>query len=200
MSEQVAGDVPCDYTITRTWTTEDACGNVNACSRVITVRDEEGPVFTQQPALSEDGPAWLWPPNHGYVDFDLGDTGAVAEDACGGPVSLRFADCASSQPEDDLGDGHSERDCVISEDGQRLSLRAERSGTCPGGRSYTVTMVAVDECGNETVSEGFGACVPHDRRRPATGEVFSAAPGSTQKDERPGSNGGYGTDCGRGCD
>ncbi len=199
-TESIEGEVPCDYTVTRTWTATDSCGNATSCSRVITVRDTEGPAFTQQPSFVDEGTAWLWPPQHGYVDFDLADTGAVAEDDCGGPVTLRFADCRSSQPENDLGDGNSVRDCVISPDGQTVSLRAERSGNCaPVGRAYPLTLLAEDECGNDTPSEPFGACVPHDRRRPGGGRIFSAAGGSNQVDRRLGSNGTYGEDCGQGC-
>jgi len=35
----------CEYTITRTWTATDDCGNVATASQVITVRDEEAPVL-----------------------------------------------------------------------------------------------------------------------------------------------------------
>jgi len=35
-----------DYTITRTWTATDACGNSSTCSQVVTVEDSQGPVIT----------------------------------------------------------------------------------------------------------------------------------------------------------
>ena len=47
--ELIIGD-SCNYTITRTWTSADACGNEGTIAQVITVRDEEPPVFANVPA------------------------------------------------------------------------------------------------------------------------------------------------------
>ena len=35
-----------EYTLTRTWTAEDNCGNTSSCSQVITVEDNTAPVIT----------------------------------------------------------------------------------------------------------------------------------------------------------
>ena len=35
----------CPYTITRTWIASDSCGNYVSETQVVTVKDEEGPVF-----------------------------------------------------------------------------------------------------------------------------------------------------------
>ena len=37
----------CNYTITRTWTAEDDCGNTSSITQTITVFDDEAPVFTE---------------------------------------------------------------------------------------------------------------------------------------------------------
>ncbi|MEO1410040.1 MAG: hypothetical protein AAFW73_09150 [Bacteroidota bacterium] len=44
------GDCPDRYTLTRTWTATDDCGNVATTSQVITVTDEERPSFSTLPA------------------------------------------------------------------------------------------------------------------------------------------------------
>ena len=47
--ELIIGD-SCNYTITRTWTSADACGNEGTIAQVITVIDNEPPVFSNVPA------------------------------------------------------------------------------------------------------------------------------------------------------
>ena len=140
---------------------------------------------------------------HGYVDFSVGDTGAVAHDVCDG-VLFSYSECGSSQPEDvnGLGDGQSKRDCVASDNLQQISLRAERDGACsPLDRVYTMALDVTDSCGNFTTSDPFSLCVYHDKghRPPKTGPVYHAQPDSNQSDERSGLNGSYGTGCGPGC-
>ncbi len=44
------GDCPGDYTLTRTWTATDACGNTNSAVQTITVADTTPPAFNNQPA------------------------------------------------------------------------------------------------------------------------------------------------------
>ena len=46
--KEIIGD-GCPYTITRTWTSEDACGNIDSVVQVITVEDTEAPVFSNIP-------------------------------------------------------------------------------------------------------------------------------------------------------
>jgi hypothetical protein len=154
------------------------------------------PVFTSQPSF---GNTILWPPQHGYADFTVAATGAVAASSCG-IASVQFASCSSSQPENGTGtgDGNSVRDCVY-EPGA-LHVRAERDGACsPIGRVYTTTVVAVDVCGNQTASNPFDIGVWHDRgHAPAAGTIVAATAGSDTIDTRNGTNGTYGTSCGTG--
>jgi len=172
--------------------TNDSCDPQIGC---VNTPNTTPPVFTTQPSLDC---AVLWPPQHGYVDFTAAQTGAAASSTCG-PVTLQFASCASSQPENQnsVGDGNSIRDCVYS--GDDLSLRAERNGACsPLSRSYTMTMQAVDACGNVGTSNSFEVAVWHDRGHSNDGPYISANPGSNQTDTRSGTNGTYGADCGGG--
>jgi len=43
------GNCPDSYTLTRTWTSADECGNVSMATQKITVRDTQAPVFTSVP-------------------------------------------------------------------------------------------------------------------------------------------------------
>ena len=210
----VANDAPaffpagCDPGVTTpvSFTATDGCGNQTVGASSVTVVDSQGPVIDVQPSLSATGCAFLWPPEHGYVDFALGGTGIAAHDVCD-DVSFEFSACASSQPEDADdspadGDGSSTRDCVMSGDGQTVSMRAERSGVCgPLDRVYTTAIGASDNCDNVTPSDPFGICGYHDRghQPPATGPIYSANPESNQNDTRAGTSGTYGADCGPGC-
>jgi len=42
----VAGTCPQEYTLTRTWTATDACGNSSSCSQTVTVNDTQAPQIT----------------------------------------------------------------------------------------------------------------------------------------------------------
>jgi len=193
------GGCPPGIPTTVTWTATDECGNSTRESSTLTVVDTQPPVITRQPALGEDGCGLLWPPQHGYVDFTGNDAGIEAYDVCHAVEAGLFSSCHSSQPENvnGLGDGNSTRDCVF--EGGSLHLRAERDGACaPVGRRYTMAMEVGDSCGHSTPTDPFDACVRHDRRRPR-GPCFSPEPGSNQNDERSGTNGAYGADCGAGC-
>jgi N-acetylneuraminic acid mutarotase len=177
----------------------NACTSGDACAGGVcsagTAAACAAPVFVQQPSLGTC--ATLWPPNHGYADFTVADTGAVASSQCG-IASLRFASCSSSQPENGTrtADGNSMRDCVY-EPGA-LHLRAERDGACsPVGRVYEMQMIAVDVCGNATTSNPFRISVWHDRAAaPSTGTIYQGNGGSGAT--RPGTNGTYGPACGAG--
>ena len=198
-----AGCPPAGATTVVTFTAVDGCGNETQGTSFITVVDTLPPIIDVQPDLGEGGCGFLWPPMHGYVDFSVDDTGTLAHDVCDG-VALGYSGCGSSQPEDrdSLGDGESRGDCVVSEDLQELSLRAERDGACsPLDRAYTMALDATDSCGNFTTSDPFSLCVYHDKghQPPKTGPTYMAQPDSNQTDTRPGYNGSYGTGCGAGC-
>jgi hypothetical protein len=171
--------------------TIDSCDRATGCQHAA---NTAAPVFTAQPAL---GDMTVWPPNHGYLDFEVSDTGAVAASSCG-IASIQFASCSSSQPENGhgTGDGNTMRDCVY-EPGA-LHLRVERDGACsPIGRVYAATLIAVDVCGNVTTSNLIDVNVWHDRAQAPTQGTVRVSTGNSQ-DVRNGTNGTYGTDCGAG--
>ncbi len=77
------GACPGQYTITRTWTAEDECGNITSCDQTITVDDSTDPVITCPPdAVAECGDP---------VDpAALGE--ATATDACDAEVDITYDD------------------------------------------------------------------------------------------------------------
>jgi hypothetical protein len=95
----------------------------------------------------------LWPPNHKMVGV-----GQITASDIGG-VTLDIT-AVSNEPVNDAGDGNTEPDIVIGDDGT-VEFRAERAGTL-NSRTYTVTATATDPSGNETV-EIFSCVVPHDQ-------------------------------------
>ena len=61
-----------EYTVTRTFTATDACGNTATASQVITVEDNTAPVFAALPGSNNDRVSC-------YTSFAT----ATATDACG---------------------------------------------------------------------------------------------------------------------
>jgi gliding motility-associated-like protein len=82
----VNGSCPNEYTITRTWTADDGCGNTATASQVINVDDTTPPVISGLPGATNiecsDTPAWDVP---------------TATDNCGTPT-LTFVDATITGP------------------------------------------------------------------------------------------------------
>ncbi len=78
----LAGSCPSEYTITRTWTTTDACGNTSSCIQLITIEDGTPPIFVSCPANVTVECASELP----IVDLNL----ALATDNCGGQTVITF--------------------------------------------------------------------------------------------------------------
>ncbi|MFD1063793.1 gliding motility-associated C-terminal domain-containing protein, partial [Winogradskyella litorisediminis] len=75
------GNCPSNYSITRTWTAVDACGNISTASQTVNVVDSEAPVFDALPdATTINCPA--------TPEFAQ----ATATDACGSDFELTFED------------------------------------------------------------------------------------------------------------
>ncbi len=91
-------------------------------------------------------PDVLWPPNHKYVDIEA--TVTVNDNLDPNSV-IRLLSVTSNEPDNAEGpaDGNTTDDIII--DDYHFQLRAERSdnGT---GRTYTITYVVTDACGNST--------------------------------------------------
>lgn len=169
---QEPGDCPGRYTIRRTWTATDHCGNTASATQTVHVVDTTPPEVEPSNAPI----ACLWPPNHWYVAVSVSDLSVTARDACSEPVTWRVSGCVSDQPDDAPerpvgdgwnGDGRTTQDCVVSPDGQTVHVRAERCGTGPtaqDGRHYGILVVAKDACGNESPEVVAGTVhVPHDQ-------------------------------------
>ena len=119
------------------------------------VVDTTAPVIDSATAT----PACLWPPNHQYVRFRLGEeVQVVTHDTCDPDPTVRIIGVQSDQPDNGQGDGNTTRDFVFGADG--FCLRSERSGNL-GARTYTVTVAAIDHAGNESTRQ-FLVTVPHD--------------------------------------
>lgn len=154
------GACPGSYLLSRTWTATDGCGNEASATHVLTVEDRTPPIVSE--SLAEI--ACLWPPNHRMAAFGRESFSPAISDDCSGPVTWRFAGCASDQPDDGLGDGSTEADCVVAPDGLSFQVRAERQGLRPEGRRYGVAIIAIDACGNASAPVIAGTIlVPHDQ-------------------------------------
>src|SRR5207247_9148488 len=59
------GTCPGNYSITRTWTAKDACGNTSTATQTINVQDVTPPVISALPAVStidcNQSPTWTTP-------------------------------------------------------------------------------------------------------------------------------------------
>ncbi|KIA86136.1 hypothetical protein OA85_00125 [Flavobacterium sp. AED] len=79
------GTCPGNYSVTRTWTATDDCGNTATCSRIINVQDTTPPVITCPTVVSPiDCPAT---PTFGI---------ATATDTCDPSVTITFADVTTA--------------------------------------------------------------------------------------------------------
>ncbi len=121
---------------------------------------EEGSTDTTPPTitLSTDSNV-LWPPNHKMREVSVE---VVVEDDTDLEPMVELVGVVSTEPFDGQGDGHTEDDIQVDEEG-RIFVRAERSGS-GNDRIYTVTYRATDAAGNV----GFGSLdflVPHDKRK-----------------------------------
>jgi len=104
----------------------------------------------------------LWPANHQMVTVTI--TASASDNCCPSPTLAAVV--TSDEPVDDKGDGRFAPDWtdpVIDQNTGTitLDLRAERSGK-GDGRTYTVTITAVDGTGNVSLPETVTITVPHD--------------------------------------
>jgi len=143
------------YDINRAWTGADCSGNPVSAHQLIHVDDTTAPVANPAPEVC------LWPVNHKYVVFDI-STFVTGVDNCGGSVTTLFHDCASTEPENGLGDGNTFNDCVYVPSTHSLYVRAERRGVSPLGRRYTVGVNIVDGCTNSFLTHR-SIFVPHNQ-------------------------------------
>lgn len=82
----VAGACPQEYTITRTWTATDACGNSSTCEQVIVIDDSTPPTITCPPDMTLE----CTDP----IPTDL----ATATDNCSGDLTITYSDIMCDNP------------------------------------------------------------------------------------------------------
>jgi hypothetical protein len=130
----------------------------------ITVEDTTLPEISLRCA-----PDVLWPPNHKMIEIIPTIT---VRDICDESVNIKLLQITMSEGEETntydpnydegLGDGNTTDDIQVTEDG-RIYLRAERSGSNPGGRRYTIIYQAIDAFGNNSTAS-CEVLVPHDQQ------------------------------------
>ncbi len=128
-----------------TWTAGDIYGNTTEITQEVSVSDTEAPTIS----LIEES-IDLWPPNHKYKSFSIDDFLVDVSDNCSDSDFAPYISMVSSDEPENAngnGDGNTYNDMVISDDGQGVDLRAERSGSA-NGRVYTIYINATDEYGN----------------------------------------------------
>lgn len=104
------GPCPQTYTLTRTWTATDDCGNSNHCAQIIMVRDTMPPAITCPVNLMVQGLAQV--PAHPADLAAFRAAGGVATDACDSNLSYV---CADGPFVPSAGGGHIERRHTVSD-------------------------------------------------------------------------------------
>lgn len=135
----------------------DTAGQVDTTKVAVTVSDNAAPVIT-----ASVSPDCLWAPNHGLVLLELGSQiVATSQDACSATSpAVYILDVTSDQPELGGGQGSFAPDFLFGTGA--VCLRSERQGTGKLGRTYTITLAAVDASGNQSTRE-LTVRVPHDQ-------------------------------------
>jgi hypothetical protein len=131
----------------------DAAGNTTSGSFSIKVQDTTAPsVGSVTPSTGS-----LWPPNHQMVNIGL----TIGSNDIVGVVRYQVS-VTSSEPDNGLGDGDTANDVQISGNGTMnpsVSLRSERRGG-GNGRTYTISVVAIDAAGNVSAAQTATVSVP----------------------------------------
>lgn len=134
---------------------EQASGGVGAYIDLVAV------VLTNSPPVCSGvvpSRTSLWPPNHKLRPIAL----SGATDPDGDPVTLSITGVTQDEPVDGKADGNTSPDAVLGPGGDRVRLRAERSGR-GDGRVYRLAFTASDPSGARC-SGSVTVTVPHDRR------------------------------------
>ena len=153
----------------------DTCGNEANTQFHVTVEDKEPPVIT---GITE--PITMWPPNHKYKTFTIGDFVSSISDNCTVLTidDLMITKVTSDESENasGCGDGNTMSDIILSPEGTSVDLRKERQGK-GNGRVYTIFIVAIDEKGN-AATESFQVTVPRSKKCNAIddGPAYSVTP------------------------
>jgi hypothetical protein len=157
----VENDAPALFPLgvaTVTWTAVDSAGNSDSDAQDVTVVDQLPPELSVWAT-----PSTLWPPDHKLATITVS---VLVSDSCDTDPLVRLVSITSNEPDDGLGDGHTEPDIVGAEygtDDREFQLRAERSGR-GDGRVYTITYSAEDSSGNSVLAQAR-VTVPKSQRK-----------------------------------
>lgn len=125
-------------------------------SRAINVVDTTAPVL--ETAID---PTCLWPPNHKMILFELGNGfSASANDICDPSPTAEIVSVTSNQPPLGGGQGNFAPDVRFGK--HAFCVRAERQGTDPSPRIYTIRVEARDFAGNVT-PRTLSITIDHDQ-------------------------------------
>jgi hypothetical protein len=131
-------------------TVSDSRGASSTAAETVMVVDATPPVLDVTVS-----PDCLFPPNHKYVLFTLGEgIQANATDTCDSEPQIRIVNVTSNQP--NAGDAAPD----FTFGSGALCVRAERDAKSNAPRKYTVTVEATDHSGNTTTKE-VTISVPH---------------------------------------
>lgn len=128
----------------------------STASAVVSVVDSTPPQVT-----ASTSPSCLFPPNHKYALFTLGDGISIsAKDSCDPAPQTQIVSVTSNQPPLGGGSGNTAPDFKFGN--SAFCIRAERNGTGQTPREYTVTLEVKDHAGNKT-NQKIIIAVPHDQ-------------------------------------
>jgi hypothetical protein len=153
----VAGNCVANYTIKRTWTSRDGCGNVGTATQTITVRDTTPPVLTIPPNVTLECPANTSTNNTGV---------ATCQDNCS-PSAVTYSDVVSNscgganvifrvwKATDQCGNSSSATQTITVRDTTPPTITAPPNLVleCPADTSTNGTgrAIAQDGCGSVTI-------------------------------------------------
>jgi large repetitive protein len=153
----------CDYTLTRTWTAADACGNFTTCSQVITVKDSIAVKFvtTDVTCAGNDGTITMIPSAGLTYTWSDGATGANRNNLRAGTYTVTATSSGACQKVLTITVG-TNCSCVTP-----IATVQKTDATC-GNTNGTAT-IAVDNVANYTFTWSSGGASTNSRTGLAVG-------------------------------
>lgn len=161
VSGSVNANVVGSYVLT--YSVSDGTHSVSV-DRTVNVVDTTAPVIT----LNGQSPI-MWPPNHSYQTFAVGDFVTSVTDSCATSLDVSavvISKVTSDEVENGGGDGNTLNDIVIAADCRSVQLRSERVGG-GNGRVYSITFSVVDASGNSATAVAKVRVPPSQNGSPA---------------------------------
>jgi hypothetical protein len=127
---RIDGSCAANYTLERTWTAVDDCGNSNSATQTITVQDTTGPVI-------DCNTPWFISPPHAPLSFT-----ATATDTCSDVTTTQITgfNCVGRKGNSKL------KSCIVTYSGSTITIQ-DTGGV---GTAINWTVQAIDSCGNIT--------------------------------------------------